>query len=232
MRLPKRGLAVFLLLGSGWALSHAVPVNPLGKDEGSGVAASAPARAEEQGLTESDIFVSGTEGYNTYRIPAIIATPKGALVAFCEGRKNSGSDTGEIDMLVKRSVDGGRTWSRQTVVWHDGANTCGNACPVVDQTTGTVWLLLTHNLGQDDENAIGRRRSRGTRTVWVCKSKDDGATWSKPVEITRTTKKSEWGWYATGPGVGIQLQHGPHAGRLLIPCNYSLQPNPHPARRF
>ena len=128
-------------------------------------------------------------------------------------------------MLQKRSVDGGRTWSKQTVIWDDGPNTCGNACPVVDQSTGTVWLLLTHNLGQDEEQKISQGRSRGTRTVWVSKSANEGMSWSKPVEITKTTKRPDWGWYATGPGVGIQLQHGPHAGRLLIPCNHSIQPD-------
>jgi sialidase-1 len=185
---------------------------------------SRAATPEEQGLSQSDVFISGTDGYHTYRIPALVATTRGTLLAFCEGRRNSSSDTGEIDMLVKRSVDGGRSWSHQQVVWHDGSNTCGNACPVVDQTTGTVWLLLTHNLGQDGEGAIGQRRSQGTRTAWVCKSADDGVSWSKPINITQTVKDPDWGWYATGPGIGIQLRHRPHAGRLLIPVNYSAQP--------
>jgi sialidase-1 len=182
------------------------------------------ATSDEQGLSQSDIFISGMDGYHTYRIPALIVTKKGTLLAFCEGRRNSSSDTGEIDMLMKRSLDGGRSWSHQQVIWHDGSNTCGNACPVVDQTTGTVWLLLTHNLGQDGEGAIGKRRSQGTRTAWVCKSADDGLSWSKPIDITATVKNPEWGWYATGPGIGIQLKRGPHAGRLLIPIDYSAQP--------
>ena len=124
----------------------------------------------EQGLTQSDVFISGTEGYHTYRIPAIVITRKGVLLAFCEGRRNSSSDTDDIDLLQKRSIDGGRTWSKQEIIWDNGANTCGNPCPVVDQTTGTVWLLLTHNLGQDEEQKISQRMSGGTRTVWVCKS--------------------------------------------------------------
>jgi sialidase-1 len=178
---------------------------------------------DEQGLTQSDIFISGADGYHTYRIPALIVTKRGTLLAFCEGRRNSSSDTGEIDMLVKRSLDGGRSWSNQKVIWHDDRNTCGNACPVVDQSTGTVWLLLSHNLGQDVEDDIDIRRSKGTRTAWVCKSADDGVTWSKPIDITTAVKARDWSWYATGPGIGIQLQHGPHAGRLLIPINYTAQ---------
>ena len=169
---------------------------------------------------QSRLFVGGEDGYDTYRIPSLVVTPSGSLLAFCEGRKTSGSDTGDIDLLLKRSEDNGTTWGQQQLVWDDGPNTCGNPCPVVDETTGTVWLLLTHNLGQDRESAIVNGESEGTRTVWVTNSADDGLTWAPPKEITATTKKPEWTWYATGPGVGIQLRLGGHKGRLLIPCDH------------
>jgi len=185
---------------------------------------SPPSKPVQEGLTHFEVFKSGREGYNNYRIPAVVVTRKGTLLAFCEARRRD-SDTGDIDLILKRSSDGGRTWSKQIVIWDDGPNTCGNACPVVDRTTGIVWLLLTHNQGQDGEREIAQKRSKGTRTVWVCKSEDDGVTWSKPMDITKTSKKSDWGWYATGPGVGIQLQSGPQAGRLLIPCNHTVQPD-------
>jgi sialidase-1 len=102
-------------------------------------------------LQRMDIFVAGQGGYHTYRIPALIVTSHQTLLAFCEGRKNSASDTGDIDLLLKRSTDGGKTWSEPQVVWDDGPNTCGNPCPVVDETTGTTWLLLTHNPGDTGE---------------------------------------------------------------------------------
>lgn len=165
---------------------------------------------------QSVLWTSGTEGYDTYRIPAIIVTTRGTVLAFCEGRRNSRSDTGDIDMLVKRSKDGGRTWSDQEVVWNDAGNTCGNPCPVVDRDTGTVWLLMTHNLGIDRESEIIDGTSRGSRTVWVTASEDDGRTWCDPWEITSTAKQPGWTWYATGPGNGIQLS----SGRLLIPCDH------------
>lgn len=168
------------------------------------------------------LFVSGTDGYKSYRIPAIVTTTKGALLAFCEGRKNNAADAGDIDMLVKRSTDGGRTWSKQQVIWDDSINTCGNPCPVVDEETGTICLIMSHNLGDDKEEAINKRISRSTRTVWVSRSKDDGLTWSAPENITATTKKKEWGWYATGPGIGIQIKNGAHKGRLVIPCDFSF----------
>jgi len=164
---------------------------------------------------QTDVFVSGQDGYHTYRIPSLIVTAKNTVLAFCEGRKAGSSDTGDIDLLMKRSTDGGCTWSKQQVVWDDGPNTCGNPCPVVDRQTGTIWLLMTHNLGIDRESQIVDRTSKGTRTVWLSKSTDDGRTWSRPVEITAMTKKPDWTWYATGPGAGIQLR----TGRLVVPCD-------------
>lgn len=184
------------------------------------LSAVAPAGAVPA-VEQTDVFTSGEDGYHTYRIPAIIRAADGTLLAFCEGRKSGGGDTGNIDLLLKRSRDGGRTWGAAQVLWDDGDNTCGNPCPVLDETTGTLWLLLTHNLGTDRERDIAARTAKGTRTVWVAHSRDHGATWTKPVEITAGTKLPEWTWYATGPGVGIQIKHGPHKGRLVIPCDHN-----------
>lgn len=167
-----------------------------------------------------EVFKSGEGGYKSYRIPAMVQAPNGDLLAFCEGRRGGSSDTGDIDILLKRSTDGGASWSKSAVVWDDGTNTCGNPCPVVDRRTGKIILLLTHNLGQDPEHHIIAGTSKGTRTVWVCESEDDGANWTAPVEVTSTTKEANWTWYATGPGAGIQLERGEHAGRLVIPCDH------------
>jgi sialidase-1 len=190
------------------------------------IVSSVPAVSEEltspEQLHNTDVFVSGEDGYHTYRIPALVTTKKGTLLAFCEGRKSGGSDSGDIDLLVKRSADNGKTWSRRQVAWDDRENTCGNPCPVVDRQTGTIWLLMTWNRGDDREGEIKKNTSRDTRRVWVSQSKNDGLTWSKPVEITATAKRPEWRWYATGPGVGIQLQKGPWKGRMVIPCDHSI----------
>lgn len=166
------------------------------------------------------LYAGGKDGYAMYRIPALAVTAKGTVLAFCEGRKAGASDAGDIDLLLKRSTDGGRTWSPQQVVRDDGGNTCGNPVPVVDRETGTVWLLMTWNLGADSERQIRDRKSKDTRRVFVTSSSDDGQTWSPPREITAAVKKPEWTWYATGPGGGIQIEQGPHAGRMVIPCNH------------
>jgi sialidase-1 len=170
------------------------------------------------------VFTSGQDGYHTYRIPAAIMTKAGTLLAFAEGRKTGRGDSGDIDLLLKRSTDGGKTFGAQQILWDDADNTCGNPCPVVDQRTGRIVLLMTHNLGSDTEKTIKLRTAKGTRTVWVSVSDDEGLTWSAPREITAQVKKPEWTWYATGPGVGIQLKNGPHAGRLVIPCDYVAEP--------
>ncbi len=156
---------------------------------------------------QTDVFVSGRDGYHTYRIPAVIVSSKGTLLAFCEGRKNDGGDHGDIDLLVKRSTDGGQTWGPNEVVHEEGGTkkvTIGNPCPVVDRSTGTIWLPFC----------------RDNKDVFVTYSTDDGRTWAKPTNITKQVKAPDWGWYATGPGVGIQLRQGLHAGRLVIPCDH------------
>jgi sialidase-1 len=167
-----------------------------------------------------DLWTSGQGGYDTYRIPALVKTNRGTLLAFCEGRKAGRGDSGNIDLLVRRSTDGGQTWSPMQVIWDDDENTCGNPCPVVDRETGAILLLSTHNLGIDHEKQIIALSSQGTRTVWFLKSTDDGRSWSEPKEITKDTKKPDWTWYATGPGAGIQIQNGLHKGRLVIPCDH------------
>jgi len=168
------------------------------------------------------VFQSGTDGYHTFRIPAIVRAACGDLVAICEGRKTSKRDTGDIDVVCRRSGDGGRTWGPLQVIWDDGTNTCGNPCPVLDGTTGTLWLPLTHNPGEDDESEIKLGAGVGSRTVWMSHSDDHGTTWSRPVEVTETAKAKDWTWYATGPGAGIQIERGPWSQRLVIPCDHNV----------
>ena len=95
----------------------------------------------------------------------IVTKGGGHAAAFCEGRRNSASDSGDIDLLLKHSMDGGRNWSPQRVIWDDGPNTCGNPCPVLDEQTGTVWLLVTRNDGRENESAIKAKKGLDTRTV-------------------------------------------------------------------
>jgi sialidase-1 len=170
-------------------------------------------------IEQSAVWTAGDDGYHTYRIPSLLVTPGGTVIALAEGLKRGTSDTGNIDLVMKRSTDGGTSWSKQSVIWDDGPNTCGNPCPVYDRSTDTIWLLMTHNLGSDREAEISAGKSEGTRTVWITSSKDDGQTWAEPRDITSEVKDPTWGWYATGPGIGIQITRGKHRGRLVVPCD-------------
>lgn len=167
------------------------------------------------------IFEQGMEGYNCFRIPAIVKTTNGTILAFAEARKKSCSDTGDIDLVLRRSTDGGKTWSKIQVVWDDGSNVCGNPAPVVEMESGAVFLLMTWNLGSDHEHDIIAQNSKDTRRIYVSQSADHGDSWSEPREITSTTKQENWTWYATGPVHGIQLnKNKKHKRRLIIPCDH------------
>lgn len=168
----------------------------------------------------SYIFESGTEGYKTFRIPAIVTTNSGRILAFAEGRVNGGSDTGDIDLVMKSSDDGGRTWSNLKVIWDDKKNVCGNPAPVIDGVTGKIHLLMTWNLGTDHERDIIAGRSENTRRVFETSSSDGGNNWSSPKDITSSTKLDNWTWYATGPCHGIQLKNGTHKNRMVVPCDH------------
>ena len=167
------------------------------------------AAAGNDDLWQTDVFVAGQEGYHTYRIPALVLTTKDTLLAFCEGRKNNRRDHGDIDLVLKRSADGGRTWSRQRVVHEEGGSaevTIGNPAPVVDQDTGVIWLPFC----------------RDNDRVLVTHSSDDGLTWTQPIDITAEVKEPDWTWYASGPVNGIQLRRPPYKGRLVIPCDHRV----------
>jgi sialidase-1 len=180
--------------------------------------APAPARQKEAAAPSLiEVFTAGEGAYHTYRIPSAILTPKGTLLAFAEGRRAGAGDAGDIDLVLRRSHDSGRTWTPIQVIGDNGPNTFGNPCAVVDRRTGTIWLLTTQNRGTDREKDIIAGMSEGSRTVWAMRSQDDGATWSAPVEITSRVKTRDWTWYATGPGVGIQTR----SGRIVVPGNHA-----------
>ncbi|NEE14410.1 exo-alpha-sialidase [Streptomyces sp. SID7499] len=173
-------------------------------------------------MTEVSVpFRAGQEGYASFRIPAVVATRTGDLLAFCEGRVGSRDDFGNIDVVLKRSTDGGRTWGPLQVAAHNGDALAGNPAPVV-LDTGRVLLVHVRNAALATEDAIrrGTVSAADGRRVWVRHSDDEGRTWSAPREITREAKRPEWRWYATTPGHAIQLT----TGRVVVPANHSLPP--------
>jgi sialidase-1 len=173
-----------------------------------------------------DIFKSGPD--YTYRIPALIALDGGwqpdaqggkdVILAFAERRMGTSRDTGDIDVVTRRSEDGGKSWSEENEICNFGRDVCGNPT-VVEDSKGHVHLLLTRNSAENGEES-----GHPDRTVWVAKSSDQGRSWMAPRDITQDTKQASWKWYATGPGHGTRLQNqkDPNRnGRLVIPCDHS-----------
>ena len=189
------------------------------------VPAAAGAQRDRAGCAASVPYRANTEGYSAFRIPAVVEARSGAVLAFAEGRKGGLSDAGDIDLVLKRSDDGGCTWGPLQVVWDSGPNTSGNPAPVVT-ASGRIVLLSTYNDGTSTEAAImrGAVTAEQSRRVFLLHSDDDGATWSAPAELTATAKRPDWRWYATGPGHALRLTKGPHRDRLVVPANHSVAP--------
>ncbi len=166
------------------------------------------------------LFKAGEEGYTCFRIPAMVTTNSGTVLAFAEARKNSCGDAGDIDLVLKRSFDGGNTWTALQIIWSDSTNTCGNPAPVLDKKSGRIILLASWNLGTDHEADIIANKRKDMRRIFVLSSGDEGETWSSPEEITKDVKLDNWTWYATGPGSGIQIQKGKFKGRLVVACDH------------
>ncbi|MFD7445610.1 exo-alpha-sialidase [Streptomyces sp. NPDC059909] len=179
-----------------------------------------------QKCTSSVPYTAGTGGYHTYRIPAVVRTRAGTLLAFAEGRSGGSGDSGSIDVVLRRSGDGGCTWGPLQVVAAGKGDTRGNPAPVIDPRTGDVVLVTSYNSGDVTEARIlrGEVTDEQSRRVFVQTSRDDGRSFSPLREITPSVKRSEWRWYATGPGHAVALARGPHAGRLVVPANHSIAP--------
>jgi sialidase-1 len=180
--------------------------------------ASTLAMASEPLLEKQTLFSAEAGGYAAYRIPALLATPRGSLLAVCEARKSRG-DWAAIDILLRRSTDGGHTWSDVVLMSHTpgphrknpaalkqkladpNVVTNNNPLLIADHQTGEVHLLFCQEYLR----------------CFYCSSDDDGVTFSRPVEITAAFepfhKWYDWNVLATGPGHGIQLKNG----RLLVP---------------
>ncbi len=170
------------------------------------------------------LFESGKDGYNTFRIPAICEGENGAIFAFAEGRKESAKDWGNIDIVMRRSFDGGKTWDALQVVAQD-SNTCGNPQPVYCKNTAELILIYSWNLAKDSERNIILKRSLDTRRVFVIKSKDYGKTWTSPKELTDIAKPKEATWFASGPGGAIVIESGAYKGRIIAPFNTVFSPD-------
>ncbi|KUL23133.1 exo-alpha-sialidase [Streptomyces regalis] len=181
---------------------------------------SAPSQpATRTPLFEQQVLFKAAQdpGYACFRIPAIVKTKDGTLLAFAEGRVLNCGDAADIDIVLKRSTDGGRTWGPLQVVNEGDGDTHGNPAPIVDRETGRILLAETYNTGRTDSGSCSVPCERIPHLQY---SDDDGRTWSEPRDLSDEILPANWNsWYATGPVHGIQLTRGKHAGRLVFGVN-------------
>lgn len=189
-----------------------------------------------QSQNKVPVFVSGQEGYASFRIPAMIQLPSKKIIAFAEGRVNGAADFGHVNIVMKSSIDGGAHWSELIKLVGFGNLQAGNAAPVVDlmdvqYPQGKIFLF--YNTGNVNERQL--REGKGIREVWYISSIDEGESWSAPVNITKQVhfpngeidgrvyrNKEDWRTYANTPGHATQSLEGKYKGRMYIAANHSI----------
>ena len=193
-----------------WGLCAAIGVGVLGGLAGARVCAGElPA-----GVTRVPLFAPGDSGYPTFRMEALAVTPRGTVLAFTEGRKGGSGVHGDVDLLLRRSRDGGKSWGPIQIAVDNGTDTVCYPTPLVDRTTGKIWLAMCMYRSPANQGTIAQGLPPDTCHTWITYSDDDGASWRPPVEITQHVKPPGTTWFAPGAGVGIQL----NSGRLLFPA--------------
>ena len=194
-----------------------------------GVVGNAPAAAPF--IEKADLFTAGQDGYALYRIPGIVTTKRGAILAYCEARRSDRGDWGAIDILLRRSTDGGRSWSAQTNIAHVPGPKAKNPVALAQKLATPGEVTYNNPVAIPDANgAVHFLFCLEYARCFYLRSDDDGASWSKPVEITaafdRFRPEYDWKVLATGPGHGIQLR----TGRLVVPVWLSLGTGGHAHR--
>lgn len=172
---------------------------------------------------------AGDDGVAAYRIPGLVTTSSGTLLAVYDVRRNSSVDLQEdIDIGLSRSTDGGRTWEKMRIPlsFKDTGSLppaqkgVGDPCILWDERTGTVWIAALWSHGFGNQRAWHSSRpgmgSHETGQLVLAKSTDDGRTWSAPVNVTRQVKHPSWHLLLQGPGRGIAMQDG----TLVFPIQY------------
>ncbi|MBN2290936.1 MAG: exo-alpha-sialidase [Pirellulales bacterium] len=160
-----------------------------------------------------DLFEAGEAGYTTYRAPTILISPKGTLLVSTEARKDGFGDWSDINTIIRRSTDGGKTWKPPQTIIDDGLNAVNNNTFIVDRETGKLHLM----------HAINYER------VYWRTSSDDGIHWTAPREITEVFNtyrtRDDYPWIVVAPGMspGIVLQHGKHKSRFVVPVWLALE---------
>ncbi|QDS99096.1 sialidase family protein [Adhaeretor mobilis] len=182
----------------------------------------------------SEVFgYTHREGFKSqygYRIPSVIVTGDDVVLAIIERRHGLG-DHSENDIVLRRSEDGGMTWGEVIVIDDRGDHCLVNPCAVLIPKTGRVLVMYQDYASDRHSVDIPHKHVKqvepgyeGNNVVrtFVSHSDDKGETWSEPRDISRGTKRDGIGPVGCGPGIGIVLSKGKHAGRIIIPFNETL----------
>lgn len=172
---------------------------------------------------------AGDDGAESFRIPGLVTTKKGTLLATYDVRYNSSKDLQEyVEIGLSRSMDGGKSWEKMRVPMSMGQygglpkaqNGVGDPAILVDEKTGTIWIMAIwlHGAGNGAAwwNSFPGMDRYHTAQLLVVKSEDDGRTWSDPMNITEQVKDPSWYLLLQGPGRGISM----HDGTLVFACQY------------
>jgi sialidase-1 len=191
-----------------------------------GVLPLAHATAIEDSIAfQGSVGDPGADGYPVFRIPSVVTTASGVLVAFAEGRPSLlDPGSGQIDLVMKRSVDCGRTWSVLQVLADNGTGDAHNPVAVVvpqGNSASRLWIFYAQRpVSAGGELDIAPGLGSDSDTLWTRVSDDDGQMWSPPRDLTADVKDATWGIIAPGPGRGIVTRWGRDgvaAGRIVVP---------------
>lgn len=173
---------------------------------------------------------AGDDNVHSYRIPGLVTTNKGTLLAVYDVRHQTNIDLQEdIDIGLSRSTDGGQSWEPMKIIMDmgeynglpQGQNGIGDPAILVDERTNTVWAAAVWVHGLANARAWGSVRpgmtpEDGTGQMMLVKSTDDGLTWSAPINLTPQVKSEDMTMLLQGPGRGITMQDG----TLVFPVQY------------
>ncbi|MEV7617504.1 sialidase family protein [Streptomyces sp. NPDC089799] len=177
-------------------------------------------------------FRAFSEGYDCFRIPTLTSTRNGNLLAIAEARTKSCSDIGDIDLVMKRSTDNGKTWGKlQVIRGADDSGGFGNPVPMVDAESGRLTLIYAYN---DWSAGPKGDRVRAPRELRMAHSTDNGATWTAALTQLDQLKRDDWAWVSVGPGHGIQLQptRSGKPGRMVVTGDYRTRDEAHGAMLY
>ena len=224
-------------VGPGGDLDSSVTARAMGVEvdgKWAGVPRNTPLAAQRIGVA---LRQAGQDNIHTYRIPGLVTTKQGTLIAVYDNRYRNGGDLpGDIDVGMSRSINGGQTWEPMRVImdmgddpkWnHDGI---GDPCILVDEQSGAIWVAATWSHGNRSWRGSGPGLTpEETGQLMLSRSDDDGLTWSEPINITRQVKDPKWRFVLQGPGAGITLKDG----TLVFPAQYRSAPDgPHQGKPF